>query len=74
MEKKFLIVRLQEPTLNLDTKKAQFVVGQTVKVELTEDAAVSEINEILNGPNSSDLELVMPADFGYAIIPFYTNK
>lgn len=75
MVKKFLIVRLQNPEMVLASgKKVEFVVGQKVKVLDSEEEAIAEINEIMDGPNSTELLDNMPADFGFTIIPFYTEK
>lgn len=75
MVKKFLIVRLQNPELPLPSGKlVNFVVGQEVKILDSEEEAIDEINEILDGESSAELTYMMPADFGFTIIPYYTEK
>jgi hypothetical protein len=75
MVKKFLIVRLQNPEMVLPLgKKVNFVVGQEVKVLDSEEEAIAEINEIMDGPDSTYLLENMPSDFGFTIIPYYTEK
>jgi hypothetical protein len=75
MVKKFLIVRLQNPELTLPSGKlTNFVVGQTVKSVDSEEEALFEINEIMDGPTSDHLMDMMPADFGFTIVPYYTNQ
>lgn len=72
MKKKFLLIRLQEPTIPLIKTNAEFIVGQKVGVYDTNDEAEEAISDILDGPSASDLEFLMPADIGFSIIPFYS--
>jgi hypothetical protein len=75
MVKKYLIVRLQNPEIKMgNDKNANFVVGQEVIVSSSEEEAISEINEIFNGPSSEYLLGEMPTDFGFAIIPYYSKQ
>jgi hypothetical protein len=72
MEKKFMVVRLQNPEMRLpDGSLANFVVGQEAFIADDESEAISVISEILNGPDARDIALDHPTDFGYTIIPFY---
>ena len=75
MEKKFMVVRLQNPEMRLPNGNlANFVVGQKAYIADDESEAISVISEILNGPAASDIALDHPTDFGYTIIPFYQKK
>ncbi len=75
MVKKFLIVQLQNTKMVLPSGELRkFVIGEEIKAEYSEAEAISEINEIMNGEASEYLMGELPADFGYAIIPYYTKQ